>query len=335
MLRLVVLGLFLLAPVVALGLSPWRADSSLWYFGMLPAVMGLLAGPKAGYSAAGSTPLLMGAALALRHDPAAGGIFMAAIGVLVGFAALRGWNVMGAFSAPLVAMALIGAPSVVVPWEDSQSSVAASSSLAAGLVFVAVIAIGGLWTTVIGEHIAPIVHLKPPATVPVHAAAYFAVALGVLVGPAAYVAMRWIDSPDAWWVILTLFVVVQPYYLAARRRVVARVAGTLAGSVVAIGIVEFLHSYPFVITIVALLFTVAAPWANLKQPYWVFVLFLTPAVVLETAGGPHAIVTSAGERALYTVVGSVVAIIVLTIGHALIGKLSHRSAETSGGRVGE
>lgn len=99
-----------------------------------------------------------------------------------------------------------------------------------------------------------------------HTARYFAVALGLLVGVAAYVAMQWLNSPAAWWMILTFFVVVQPYYTAASHRVVARVVGTLAGAVLAIVVAEFLKDQPVVITVVALVLTVAAPWANMTRP---------------------------------------------------------------------
>lgn len=312
-----VLGIMLLAPVVVLGLSPWRVDSSSWYFGMLPTVMGLFVGPRLGYVAAVATPAAMGIALLLRDSPGIGGVYMAALGLLVGLSAIRGWNVLGAFAAPLAAMALIGAPRVVVPG-TGQASIVADSTLTAGFVFIGIVLVGGLWTAFIGHRITAMLHLRPPALVPVGAARYFAAALAVLTGAAAYVSMRWLASPDSWWIILTLFVVVQPYYLTSLRRIGSRVGGTLVGAIVAILVVEVLHDYPFVITVVALALTVAAPWANLKRPYWMSVLFLTPAVVLQTAGGPHAIVTSAVERVLYTIIGAAAAVLVLSIGHAYI-----------------
>ncbi len=312
--RLSALAAVLLAPMLVLSATSWSANSSLWFLGMLTAVMGLFSGPRLALGAALLTPTWMGLALLLRDLPVAGAVYMTVIAAAVGLSALRGWHVMGSFAAPLAAFALIGAPQVAL----SSGTVPAESSPAAVLATLGFVAAGGLWTTWIGRHLSAVLHLKPPAVVPLHAARYFALALALLVGVATYTSMQWLSSPDSWWIILTFFVVVQPYYAASSQRVVARVVGTLAGAVLAIAVSEVLGDQPVVITIVALVLTLAAPWANLTRPYWVFVLFLTPAVVLQTAGGSEAIVTSALDRALFTVVGSVAAIVVLTVGHALI-----------------
>lgn len=318
--RLSVLAALLLAPIVVLSATSWSANGSLWYLGMLPAVMGLFSSPRLALGATLLTPALMGLALLLQDLPVAGAVYMAAIGAAVGLSAHRGWHVMGSFAGPLAAYALIGAPHVAT----SSGTVPAGSTATAGFTLVGFVLAGGLWTTVIGSRITSVVQLKPPPVVPMHTARYFAAALGLLVGFSTYVAMQWLDSPNAWWVVLTLFVVVQPYYAAAGHRVVARVVGTLAGAVLAVVVAEALKDEPVAIAIIALVLTVAAPWVNMTQPYWVFVLFLTPAVVLQTAGGAEAIVESALDRALYTVVAAAAAIVVLTVGHALIVRRSRK-----------
>ncbi len=331
--RLSVLASLVLAPIVVLSATPWSADGSLWYLGMLPAVMGLFRGPSLALGAAFLTPTWMGLALLLQHLPVAGAVYMTAIGAAVGLSALRGWHVMTSFAGPLAAYALIGSPNVAI----SSSTVPAGSTLGAGLALMGFVAAGGLWTTLIGRHITAVIHLRPPPGVPLHAVRYFASALALLIGITTYVAMQWLNSPNAWWIVLTLFVVVQPYYAAASHRVVARVVGTLAGAALAVVVAEALEDEPVVITIVALVLTVAAPWANMTRPYWMFVLFLTPAVVLQTAGGTEAIVRGALDRALFTVVGAVAAIVVLTVGHQLITRGSGKSlspvVDADGGRM--
>lgn len=316
--RLSFLGLLLVAPFVALSLSPLSANGALWFFGMLPAVIGLFASPRLALGAAALTPTLMGIALLLRDYPLGGALYMGIVGAAVGFSSLRGWHGMASFSAPLAAFALIGAPQVAFP----SGTVPASSTLTAGLVLVAFTAAGGLWTALVGKHITAELHLQRPPSVPFNAARYFALALAGMVGVATFIDMQWLHSPASWWIILTLFVVVQPYYAASGRRAVARVIGTLTGAVLALLVVEVLHDYPLAITIIALLITLIAPLLNMKGPYWVYVSFLTPAVVLQTAGGTGAIVAGTGERALYTVIGAVAAIIVLSIGHSLVTKNS-------------
>lgn len=331
--RLSVLAALVLAPIVVLSASPWSANSSLWYLGMLPAVMGLFSSPRLALGAAFLTPTWMGLALLLQDLPVAGAVYMTAVGAAVGLSALRGWHVMTSFAGPLAAYALIGAPNVAI----SSGTVPAGSTLGAGLALVGFVAAGGLWTTLIGRHITAVIHLTPPPGVPLHAVRYFASALALLAGIATYVEMQWMSSPGAWRIILTFFVVVQPYYAATSNRVVARVGGTLAGAALAVVVAEALKDEPVVITIVALVLTAATPWANMTRPYWVFVLFLTPAVVLQTAGGAEAIVSGALDRALFTVVGAIAAIVVLTIGHQVITRRSRKPhspvADTGGGRV--
>lgn len=319
--RMSLLGIVLIAPYVALSASPWSANGALWFLGMLPAVIGLFASSRLAFGAAVLTPTLMGLALLMRDYPFIGALYMGIVGAAVGLSSLRGWHAMGSFAAPLAAFALIGAPQVALP----SGTVPAGATLTSGLVLVAFTVAGGLWTALIGQHITASLHLQRPPSVPIHAARYFAIALAGMVGVATFIDMEWLDSPASWWIILTLFVVVQPYYATSSRRVVARVIGTLTGAVLALLVVNVLHDYPLGIAVVALVITLIAPLLNMKGPYWVYVSFLTPAVVLQTAGGPQAIMAGIGERALYTVVGAVAAIGVLTIGHTLVMRTSRTS----------
>lgn len=311
----VVLALLLLAPMIGLSVSAWHTNGSLWYLGMLPVVIGLFAGTRVGFAAAFVTPALIGTSLLLHDLPIVGALYMAAIGVATGLTALRGWHMMLSFAGPLAALALIGDLDVRVP----SGTVAAESSLTSGLVTVGVVLLGGLWTAALGQILVRAFPVQPPKTFPLHTAGYFAAALGLLVGTATHVAMTGLGA-DSWWLILTFFVVVQPYYVDTASRVAARVAGTLAGALVAVAIVAAFKDLPAVITALALVLTVAAAWANMKLPYWAFVTVLTPAVVLQTAGGSDAIVDSIVDRAFYTLVGAVIAIVVIAVGHTVVTK---------------
>jgi hypothetical protein len=317
---IVLLALLLLAPMVGLSLSPWHTNGSLWYLGMLPVIIGLFAGARVGFAAAVVTPAFIGISLLLHDMPIVGALYMAAIAVATGFAALRGWHLMLSFAGPLASFALIGDLDVRL----TTGTVAADASLTSGLVTVGFVLVAGLWTASLGQFLVRVLPVKPPKTFPLHTAGYYAAALGLLIGIATYVAMSRLDA-DSWWLILTFFVVVQPYYVDSASRVAARVAGTLGGALVAVVIVAVFKDMPAVITALALVLTVAAAWANMKLPYWAFVTFLTPAVVLQTAGGSGAIVDSIVERALYTLVGAAVAAVVLTIGHLLVTRRRTRS----------
>ncbi|GAA3214236.1 FUSC family protein [Oerskovia jenensis] len=312
--RKIGLVLLLVAPMVALMLSPWKHDGTLVYLGMLPAGVGLLVGRGAALVAGPLTAVCMAVGVSLSDLPLAGAVFMTVLGACVGFSAVRGWHGIGGFVGPQTAFALIGGPLVALP----SGTVAASTSVGALAAMAGWVAFGGLWTALIGGLLTRGMRLPGPKPVPERVATYFGLALAVLAGVATYVAMGWVDSPNAWWLLLTLFVVVQPYFAATLSRTLARVGGTLAGAVLAGVVAHFLSGSPTVLSAVALVLTGAAGWAYLKQPYWVFTLFLTPAVILQTSGGEDVLLAADLERALFTVAAAAVAVAVLAVGHRVL-----------------
>lgn len=329
-LGLILMALLVVAPMLGLSASPFSANGSLWYLGMLPALMGLFTHRWLAFAASLLTPALMGVALLLREEPLLGALFLASIGVATGLSATRGWHVVGAFAGPLVAYALIGTLHVTLaPGE----TIAADASLRSVLVTMGYVAAGGLWTTLMGAFVIRKVGVKAPRAVPGHTAGYFAAALGILIGVAAYVCMTWLD-PASWWIILTFFVVVQPYYSDSARRMLERVGGTLAGALLAVVIVFVLRDAPTVVTIIAFVLTIGAAYANLKLPYWVFAMLLTPAVVLQTSGTTHDLLLAIGERALYTLIGAAAAIVLMSLGHLYIVQRRKRGVGASDRAVG-
>lgn len=318
---LTILFLTLLVPMVVISLSPLHANTSLWYLGMLPVIIGLFAGPRLGFTAAVVNTFGIGVSLLLHGQPVAGPLFMALFGVATGIAARIGWHQMMSFAGPLAAFALIGDLQVALP----VGTVPASSSAEAIFVSAGIVLVSGLWTASIGSLIVARVPMRAPRTWPKSTSQYFAVALGLLTGIGSYLAIRWLD-PQSWWMILTFYVVVQPLFRDTVKRLSARVLGTLAGALAAVVVVELLGHLPGVIAILALALTVAAAYANLKAPYWAFVAVLTPAVVLQTSGGTGSILAAIYERALYTLIGAVAAIIVIAIGH-LVVKRGHPGEE--------
>lgn len=322
------MALFVVAPMIALSASPLHANGSLWYLGMLPALMGLFTHRRLALAASVLTPSLMGVAFVLRDDPILGAAFMAAIGIATGLSAMRGWHLMGAFAGPLVAYALIGNLDVALP----SGTVTVDTSVTSGLVAMAYVAAGGLWTTLMGAFVIRAVGVKTPRSVPGHTARHFAAVLGILIGITAYICMQWLD-PASWWIILTFFVVVQPYYSDSLRRMLERVGGTLAGALLAVIVVVVLRDAPTVTTVIAFTLTIGAAYANLKLPYWAFAMLLTPAVVLQTSGSTHDLLVAVGERALYTVIGAVAAIIVMWAGHLYIGTRAKQRAVATGSHI--
>ena len=316
---LVVVALLVIAPIVFLDLSPWKADGSLWYLGMLPALMGLFTGRRLALAAAVVTPAIVGISL-LLHDlpPIVGALYMLALGAVTGLSARRGWHLMMSFSAPLAALALIGDMHVSLP----SGRAAAGESAEALLVTMGVLLAGGLWTALLGPFVVGRLKVTPPPSVPERTSRYFAMAMGGLVGVVSFVALTWLP-PNSWWLVLTMYVVVQPYYAAMLTRVSQRVIGTLVGSTVAALVVAALHNLPGLIAALAAVLTLLAAWANLTWPYWVFVTFLTPAVVLQTAGPTRDVAQAIADRAMYTLIGAALAAAVMALGHLYLVRHPH------------
>lgn len=307
----VVVVLLIVAPIIALDISPWAANGSLWYLGMLPALMGLFTGRRLALGAAALTPAIVGVSLLLRDlNPVVGALYMAGLGVATGLSARRGWHIMFSFSAPLAALALIGNMHVALP----SGKVSSDASPEAFLVTLAILLVGGLWTAFLGPFALRVVTVHAPSPVPARTAKYFAASMGGLVGLASFIALEWLP-PNSWWMVLTMYVVVQPRYSESLTRVTHRVGGTLVGVTAAAVVVAVFHDLPGLIAGLAALLTVAAAWANLKLPYWVFVSFLTPAVVLQTSGATRDLAQAIIDRAAYTLAGSLIAIAILAGGH--------------------
>ncbi|WP_324100378.1 FUSC family protein, partial [Ornithinimicrobium sp.] len=227
--RLLGLVALVIAPVVVLSASPWAAGGSLFFLGMLPAGVGVLISVRVALVSGLVTAALMMGAVPFREQPVAGSLLMAAIGVAVGLSSTRGWHGVGSLAGPQTAFALIGAPMVAL----ASSTVSADSSPAATVAMGAWVAAGGLWITLLGRLAGDALPSREPPAVPAAAGRYFAVALGLLAGIGAWIAMQWTTAPGAWWLLLTLFVVIQPSYAATMQRAAHRVLGTVVGAVLA------------------------------------------------------------------------------------------------------
>lgn len=312
--RRVILIALAIAPMLILSATSWSANSSLFYLGMLPASIGVLISVRVAAAGGVLTGALMTLAVPLRDEVILGALFMAAIGAVVGLSSVRGWHGVGAYAGPQTAFALIGAPLVAL----ASGTVAVDSSWGATTMMGGTVAAGGLWIAFIGwlaRHEFP---PHEPHPVPKVAARYFAGALAALVGIGAFVAMQWATSPDAWWLILTLFVVVQPFYAATLQRSAYRVLGTVLGAVIAAFVAELLEDLPVLVSIATLAVTAGAIWAKMTQPYWVFATFLTPAVILPTSSEADTVLFADVQRVAFTVVAAAVAVGVLTIGHRIV-----------------
>jgi uncharacterized membrane protein YccC len=99
-----------------------------------------------------------------------------------------------------------------------------------------------------------------------------------LVALAALAATRALDLQRAYWATLTAVLLLQPYLPATITRGVQRVAGTIAGGLLAVAITTIVHD-PLGIAIAAIGFA-AVSAAVLQLNYGLYALFLTPTFIL-------------------------------------------------------
>jgi uncharacterized membrane protein YccC len=134
-----------------------------------------------------------------------------------------------------------------------------------------------------------------------------ALRLSAAAAPALAFTMLWF-TPFDHWLTITIVMTMQPYFGATYTRVLQRVAGTVAGGLVA-ALVGVICSTPVALAI-AMFPLAMITLAARSLAYGLFVVWLTPLIVLIVdIGQPGADEwLVAGLRALFTVVGGAVAV---------------------------
>jgi uncharacterized membrane protein YccC len=135
-----------------------------------------------------------------------------------------------------------------------------------------------------------------------------ALRVAVVGAPALALADRW-AGPLGHWLTITLLLTMQPYFALTWVRALERIGGTVLGGLLAAVIALFCRS-PFAIA--AALFPLSVIAFSLRRvSYGLYIAALTPLVVLlvETEAPGTSEIAIAVERALYTLIGGVLAVV--------------------------
>ncbi|MDB6165012.1 MAG: rane protein [Lacunisphaera sp.] len=124
---------------------------------------------------------------------------------------------------------------------------------------------------------------------------------------AGVAAFKYLDLAHGYWLPLTVLVVLQPDYGSTRLRAGQRVIGTLAGSLVASGLLWL--SLPQVALIAAMAVTMFCFAFFLKRNYGYAVFFITLFVVLITETAAKITFAFTGERLAVTAAGGLLALL--------------------------
>lgn len=256
---------------------------------------------------AGALAIAAAFAVPAASAPVAGALLMAACGAAMGGAAMRGVS-SAVYMAPVFVGFLLSDPPDASPIETGVACGAA--------------ALFGVMLGVFVRRRMPRKDIEPVHVV--RAAAYGAM-LALLAGVAAWIVVSQGLGHVGGWVLMTIFIVVQPYLQDGWDKSVQRAAGTVLGFVVAIGvgIVLDVRWVVFALGIAAMVFGI---WDRIRGcPYWRYVAAITVGVVF-TQGASTSVVSTSEQR----LVSTVAAVAASLLAMAVLQPLYKRGAQKAG-----
>lgn len=259
-------------------------------------------GPRLGFGVTALLLLLTPVAVVSGSVPLAGACVVALLCMASGVTAL--WGLESA----LVMIPLVMAYFVIEPVSLTGAPVdrLAESYLIPAMLLVAG---GSLWLVVLVPLLARQRDLPTLQPAPRRDTAVYTVAITVLCAGSTFAVMTWAPGTRGAWLVLTILVVAKLGEHTTVQRSVHRVIGTIIGALLAAAAAEVVPSVGGEIAL-ALLFLAVAMTARSGPRYWVYVTFLTPAVVLLSS--PGQVLLGGEQRVIFTVIGA--GLVLLTAG---------------------
>jgi len=291
----------LIAPNLVLTDAP-TAAGMLGLGGLGIVLATLAAGLRIGALAALAVGAASGIAVAGSAVIAVGVLVMVATALGLGVSARWHWN--RAFIALPITVAFVVAED---PTQDP---------LASGITFGAAMAGYGLLVAVISSPLRPHKHADQGTPAPAPASWSrtwgYAAVLATTTAATSAIALGLDWGHTGGWLMMTPFIVIQPYVQDGWRKALSRTLGTVSGFLIAYALAELLGAGNLV-TVIGVAFGVLAATAMVERwPYAVYATFLTPAIViLESSGRP--IQTTADNRLVATISGVALALLAMAI----------------------
>lgn len=206
----------------------------------------------------------------------------------------------------------------------------ANNALLTGLVVL----VAGLWGTLIGFGEGRLMPRRPSQGLPIRTVRAFALCIAVILGIAMAVVIERQWQHGGAWFVLTLVIVIQPDYLASTKKALQRALGTTIGFGIGFVVIALVDSQAlmtgiaFALLIISMVFIMRP-----KSPYWVFVMFLTPAIVLLESK-PATAMSIDTARLGFTLLGVAVALVLAAIAYPFYRHgIKARGAGTTGAAV--
>lgn len=300
----VILGV--MGPGIVIAAVGYAAVLNTWILAALGGWMvGMFVGRKLGLLLAIGLGVFLTLGYGLASNPWLAGVVVGCAAAVYGTTAR--WGVSGRLVTGMVILAFtVAQPAPIL----ADAGIWANAALT-GLVGVLAAMWGLLLGVLMGKN-TPKPALEP---LPDRDARDFAWVVAVVLGTAT-----WFVSYLHWghggaWFLLTIIVILQPRFADTLTKTLHRAIGTVAGFVIAL-IVALVVPWTGVVMLLAVVFMTIAMVLVMKPgaPYWQFVTFLTPAIVLLEGAGTSIIETDV-TRLGFTLLGVAVGLVVLAIAY--------------------
>lgn len=314
--------LLLLLPGLMLALFHMSGAATVVVYGALPVVMAYFRG--ATKSIWGILLLMVVAGTMARwldQIPLPSALLMVSVALIIGFSARRG------STSPILWVGSILGFLIIRPPEFGDMGWQVFDEINPTLATAVLLTIGGLWARlVIATLRHKIPNSKEKAPRGVYSMVPYALALAISTGLSTYFLLQYAPGSVGAWLILTIFVVLQSQPGSTFTKSRDRVLGTVGGGFIAFITILILQSlgqerstwqliFAFVFFGISLYYIVPGP-------YWKYVLFSTPGIVLLDSNVASDQTSIDIWRVAFTLIGAALALsigeVVRWITHALL-----------------
>ena len=268
----------------------------------------VLGGPAFGYLSVGLLTALTPLAIVSGAVPLAGAGLMAIMCYGVGVSAARGLN-RGMLLIPLFLAWMIIAPP---PWSTTPVDRDSTTYLLWNMLIWGG---GALWAVLVFPPLLRNMKTRPPEPNSRADTVIYTVTITVLCTLSTLAALIWWPGSDGAWLVVTLLAITQVGHVETLKRTAARVVGTIIGAAAA-AVLATIITNGAVLIAVGLILVVVAVVIRMGPHYWLYMAFITPAVVLFSSTSVADVPSTDAKRLTLTLIGA--ALVLLASGITLL-----------------
>lgn len=265
-----------------------------------------VAGRRVGAATALVFVLVAPVAVLAGENPLAGASLLALGALLVGGAS---WWVRLTKLGPTVLVGmvfLVGAPAAVA---NRMIGGATETRYLLGVLIAT--AVCAFWPVVVLPRLVPVTPVAADEHNPMVNVVTYTGVFAVLIMATTYWALEFGHATHGIWLPLTIVMILQVTPEATRHRLIHRVGGTTLGAVTAVALVTFIPPGWGIHLAIAVVFV--GVYATMgREPYAVFVFFLTTLVLIGVSASEPAVL-GGEQRLVYTLAGAVLACVALLV----------------------